>query len=429
MKDDQQSQNKIIERENQKTSAKERFKRLGVGFKERLLKFSIVSLIGLGINLAALNLAEFILYRFNSPVMEASREIWRFSFTYIDLIAIACGIGAATLSNYILNKFWTFGEAKAERVSTQFIKYATVGASGAVLKYLFTTLLKTPFLNVIPEDRWATVPASAIAFIITVFWNYVWNEVWTFDVVEKKPEEPIIIPETMSFSDVTIITPTFNEGENIQPLMEHLDNNFLGVKLIVADDGSKDGTRELVRKYSEMNPNFQLLDRENEEIHGLTISVIDAIKITETPYFVVMDCDFQHPPEKAGEIAIRLREGFHYVVGERDEIPDWKFSRRVISWGASVIGKFSLWIHRSATCGDVMSGFFGGETSYAQKIIEEHPKGFRPKGYKIMFELLKHSPKKETKVGRVGYVFNPRIRGESKISRKHIIEFLRSAFP
>jgi dolichol-phosphate mannosyltransferase len=429
MKDDQQSQEKPIKEDSQKTSAKERFKRLGEGFRQRLLKFTIVSLIGLGINLAALNLAEFILYRFNSPVMEASREIWIFSFTYIDLIAIACGIAAATLSNYILNKFWTFGEAKAERVATQFLKYAIVGFSGAILKYLFTTLFKTQFLKVIPEDRWATVPASAIAFIITVFWNYIWNEVWTFDVLEKEPEEPIVIPETMDFSDVTIITPTFNEGENIQPLMEFLDEKFLGIKLIVADDGSKDGTRELVRKYSEMNPNFQLLDREEEEIHGLTISVIDAIKMTDTPYFVVMDCDFQHPPEKAGEIAIRLREGFHYVVGERDEIPDWKFSRRVISWGASVIGRFSHWIHRSATCGDVMSGFFGGETEYAKMIIEKKPKGFRPKGYKVMFELLKHSPKKDTKVGRVGYIFNPRVRGESKISKKHIIEFLRSAFP
>ncbi|NHJ47380.1 MAG: glycosyltransferase [Asgard group archaeon] len=389
----------LQESESERTRAKDRFKRLREGFKQRLLKFSIVSLIGLGINLAALNLAEFILYKFNSPVMEASHTLWNFfSFTYIDLIAIACGIAAATLSNYILNKLWTFGGARTEKIATQFIKYAIVGASGAVLKYLITTALKTPFLTVIPSDRWATVPASAIAFIITVFWNYIWNEVWTFDVVEEEPEEPIVVPEGMDFSDITLITPTFNEGENIQPLMEYIDEHYLGMKLIVADDGSKDGTRELVRKYSELNPNFKLLDREVEEIHGLTISVIDAIKMTDTPYFVVMDCDFQHPPEKAGEIAVRLREGYHYVIGERDEIPDWKFSRRVISWGASVIGKFSHWIHRSATCGDVMSGLFGAETSYAQKIIDEHPKGFRPKGYKIMFELLKHSPRKETKV-------------------------------
>ncbi|MHA1186596.1 MAG: hypothetical protein ACTSSK_06910 [Candidatus Heimdallarchaeota archaeon] len=79
-----------------------------------------------------------------------------------------------------------------------------------------------------------------------------------------------------------------------------------------------------------------------------------------------------------------------------------------------------------------MSGFYGADTAYSKMIINEHPKGFRPfrpKGYKIMFELLKHSKKKETRVGRVGYVFNPRVRGESKISKKHIFEFLKSAFP
>ena len=405
------------------------FSRLKTGFRERLLKFSIVSLIGLGVNLAALNLAEFILYRFHSIVLETPRVIWIFSFTIIDLISIAIGIAAATISNYLLNKFWTFGQAKAENVTTQFLKYAIVGASGAVLKYLLTTAFKTLFLNVIPEDRWATVPASAIAFVITVFWNYIWNEVWTFDVQEPIPEKPIIVPKNFDFSDYTLITPTFNEEENIGQLMEVITESYPNMQLIVADDGSKDTTREQVREFSEKNPDVKLLDREEEEIHGLTISVIDAIKMASTKYYIVMDCDFQHPPEKVGEIAVRLSEGYHYVIGERDEIPDWPFKRRLISWGAKTIGKFSHWIHRSATCGDVMSGFFGGETDYSRRIIDEHPKGFRPKGYKIMFELLKHSKKKETKVGRVGYIFNPRERGESKISSKHIFEFLKSAFP
>lgn len=409
--------------------ARSRFERLKTGFRQRLLKFTIVSLIGLGVNLAALNLAELILYAFNSTFLENPYRIWIFSFTFIDLISIAMGIAAATLSNYLLNKFWTFGKAKAESVTTQFLKYATVGASGAVLKYLLTTAFKTAFLLVIPSDRWATVPASAIAFVITVFWNYIWNEVWTFDVEEEKKDEPIIVPNNMDFSDFTLITPTFNENENIGQLMDVITTLYPDMKLIVADDGSTDGTREQVTKFHEIDHSVSLLDREKEEVHGLTISVIDAIKNAETKYYIVMDCDFQHPPEKVGEIAVKLTEGYDFVIGERDEIPDWPFKRRLISWGAKTIGKLSHFLHHSATCNDVMSGFFGGSVSYSQKIIEENPKGFRPKGYKIMFELLKHSPKKETKVGRVGYVFNPRERGESKISSKHIFEFLKSAFP
>ena len=416
------------EPEKKQSEIQKRFSRLKVGFRKRMVKFAVVSLIGLGVNLGALNLAEFILYKI-APGWGTGYQIWIFSFTIIDLISIAMGIGAATISNYLLNKIWTFGGAQDERVSTQFLKYALVGASGAVLKYALTTAIKTLFLIPIPDDRWATVPASAIAFIITVFWNYIWNEVWTFNMEAREPEKPIIVPSDMDFSDFTLISPTFNENENVGQLMEVITEKYPNIKIIIADDGSKDGTREQVRKFNETNPNVVLLDREKEEVHGLTISVIDAIRSTTTPYYIVMDCDFQHDPDKVGEIAVKLLEGYHYVVGERDEIPDWPFKRRLISWGAKVIGKFSLWIHRSAKCNDVMSGFFGGEAAYSRKILEEHPNGFRPKGYKIMFELLKHSPKKETKVSRVGYIFNPRERGESKISSKHIFEFLKSAFP
>jgi dolichol-phosphate mannosyltransferase len=411
-----------------KTSVKDRFKRLGVGFKRRLLKFTIVSLIGLGINQLAVYLTKLTMNALSNPypIITNNYEVWLWTISIGFAVSITIGIAAATTSNFILNKFWTFGKAQAENVGKQFLKYAIVGGSGAVLKFLFAFGFNTLFLRVMAKDP-AEQLSTAVAFIITVFWNYVWNEVWTFDVVEIV-EEPIIVPPDMDFSDITLITPTFNENENIGPLMEYMNENYKGLKLIVADDGSKDGTREQVREFSKINSNFQLLDRENEEIHGLTISVLDAIKMTETKYFIVIDCDFQHPPEKVGEIAIKLREGFHFVAGERDEIPDWPFSRRVISWGASMIGKFSHFIHRSASCDDVMSGFFGGETEYSKMVIEKHPKGFRPKGYKIMFELLKHSRKKETEVGRVGYVFNPRVRGESKISRKHIFEFLKSAF-
>jgi len=413
--------------EKQESKIKTRFKRLGEGFRTRLLKFTIVSLIGLGVNLGALALTELIIGSITS-VLDKEYIFWIFEFTPKGLIAIACGIAAATISNYLLNKFWTFGEAKTEKIATQFLKYAIVGASGAVIKYLLTTALTKQFHKIIPNIDNAIIAASSIAFVVTVFWNYTWNELWTFDVV-KKVEEPIIVPPDKDYNKVTVITPTFNENENIGLLMETLTDMYDFINIIVADDGSTDGTREQVRAFHKMNPNVVLLDREAAEIHGLTISVKEAILMTTTPYYIVIDCDFQHPPEKVGEIAVRLDDGYHYVIGERDEIPDWPFTRRLISWGAKVIGKFSHFLHRSATCTDVMSGFYGADTAYSKKIINEHPKGFRPKGYKIMFELLKHSKKKETRIGRVGYVFNPRVRGESKISKKHIFEFLKSAFP
>ncbi len=418
--------------EQEKLSFKERSKSFGQRMKRRLPQFTIVSLIGFGINTLAVYLTEIIINKYWPSLADQYITIGNvnlFSYSIIGFIALTLGIGAATTSNFLLNKFWTFKEAKSENFFLQFLKYGLVGGSGAILKYFLTSGLNGLFSLVIVQEKHSLIPSTMIAFIITVLWNFLWNEIWTFSVSEKTPDEPIVVPPDMDFCDLTVISPTFNENENVGQLMEVITEKYANVKLIIADDGSKDGTREQVREFNARNPNVSLLDREQEEIHGLTISVIDAIKRVQTPYYVVMDCDFQHPPEKAGEIAVKLREGFHFVIGERDEIPDWPFKRRLISWGAKTIGKFSLWIHRSATCTDVMSGLFGGETEYSKMIIENHPKGFRPKGYKIMFELLKHSKKKETTVSRVGYVFNPRVRGESKISSKHIFEFLKSAFP
>ncbi len=418
--------------EQEKLSFKERSGNFSQRFKKRLPQFTIVSLIGFGINTLAVFLTEIIMNNYWPHLAERNITIGGtnlFSYSIIGFIALTLGIGAATTSNFLLNKFWTFKEAKHENFFLQFLKYGLVGGSGAILKYFLTSGLNSLFSLIIFQEKYSLIPSTMIAFIVTVLWNFLWNEIWTFSVSEKTPEEPIVVPPDMDFSDLTVISPTFNENENVGQLMEVITEKYANVKLIISDDGSKDGTREQVREFNAKNSNVSLLDRELEEVHGLTISVIDAIKSVQTPYYVVMDCDFQHPPEKAGEIAVRLRKGFHFVIGERDEIPDWPFKRRLISWGAKTIGKFSLWIHRSATCTDVMSGLFGGDTEYSKMIIENHPKGFRPKGYKIMFELLKHSKKKETTVGRVGYVFNPRVRGESKISSKHIFEFLKSAFP
>ncbi|MBD3192005.1 MAG: glycosyltransferase [Candidatus Heimdallarchaeota archaeon] len=421
------------DQEQKKLTIKERFKKLGTGLRRRLPQFTIVSLVGFGINTLAVFLTEVIMRQIWPSLGEfyitiGGRNL--FSYSIIGFIALTMGIGAATASNFLLNKFWTFKEAKEEHFVLQFLKYAVVGGSGAILKYFLTSGLNYLFSMVIAQEKYSLIPSTMIAFCITVIWNFIWNEVWTFSVEDSETiKEEIKVPEDMDFSEFTLITPTFNENENIGQLMEVITKKYPNMKVIVADDGSTDGTREQVREFHEQNPDVVLLDREEEEVHGLTISVLDAIKMTTTKYYIVMDCDFQHPPEKVGEIAVRLQEGYDFVVGEREEIPDWPFRRRVISWGAAMIGKFSHFIHRSATCNDVMSGFFGGETSFSQKIIADHPKGFRPKGYKILFELLKHSPRKETEVGSVGYIFSPRERGESKISFKHITEFLKSAFP
>jgi len=108
-------------------------------------------------------------------------------------------------------------------------------------------------------------------------------------------------------SDTTIVIPVLNEITSIEKLLETLDKLYPGVKIIVVDDGSKDGTGKKVRDMAKTNVNVFLLDRANAQIHGLTASVIEGILSSRTEFVVVMDGDLQHPPETVKEILYLLR--------------------------------------------------------------------------------------------------------------------------
>ena len=227
------------------------------------------------------------------------------------------------------------------------------------------------------------------------------------------------------YGDLSVIIPTLNEEPNIGKLIEKITTLFPGVHVIVADDGSKDKTQEIVKEYSEKNSRVFLLDRSNKKIHGLTASVYDSIMNCTTKYFFVIDGDFQHPPEKIGEGYNLLKSGCDLVVGYRSAVENWGFFRKLISWGATMIGKVSLFIRRKPRVKDIMSGFFGGKTEKIRSLLSTTNK-ITPQGYKILFDILKQAPK-NWKICEFPYVFKNRELGKSKIGKKHMIAFLKSA--
>lgn len=233
--------------------------------------------------------------------------------------------------------------------------------------------------------------------------------------------------ESTFTKQITVIIPTLNEKSNIDKMITRLLSLYSEVSIIVADDGSTDGTVEVVLNWGAKNPNITFLDRKNEFIKGLTISLVDALKITRTDYFFVIDCDFQHPPECIADGIQLLSKGNELVIGTRSSVEGWSLTRKLISWGATTLGKFSLLIRRRPRPKDIMSGFFGGETQFITELIIQNPKTISPKGYKLLFDLLKVMPR-STSIGEFTYTFQPREVGESKISMKHILVYFRSLF-
>ncbi len=225
------------------------------------------------------------------------------------------------------------------------------------------------------------------------------------------------------YSDITVILPTLNEEKNIGELVLEIKKGYPQVFVLVADDGSRDNTLENAKK-----ARAEILDRKNEEVKGITASVLDALALVDTEYFVVMDSDFQHPPEKIGEILSELEKGKDLVIGWRERVPNWGLHRRIISLGADFLGKMRLTLFGNPVPRDIMSGFFGGRTEFVKASVRKNPKRFVGKGYKVLFDLIKGMKKGEVKIAEVPYVFGLRERGASKIGIRHILFYLESVF-
>ncbi|MBI2663982.1 glycosyltransferase [Candidatus Woesearchaeota archaeon] len=216
----------------------------------------------------------------------------------------------------------------------------------------------------------------------------------------------------MNYADTTVIIPTLNEAKSVGELIKIIKSSYKGITIIVADDGSGDGTKEIVRKLD-----AKLLDRTNASVHGLTASVVDAAKTAETRFIIVIDGDLQHPPEKIREIAAMLREGNDVVIGTRAKVAGkWPLQRKIMSAAATGLARIRL----MRNIKDPMSGYFGIKA----ELFKE--KRFEEKGYKVLFDLLKQLP--NARIANVYYTFGERAAGKSKIGGKQIISFLKAIF-
>ena len=227
------------------------------------------------------------------------------------------------------------------------------------------------------------------------------------------------------YSDLTVIIPTFDERDNIARVVGGLTKMYRGIRIIISDDGSSDGTIRLVNALGKKNKNITLLDRSQREVHGLTASVLDAAMIAGTKKTVVMDGDMQHPPSKVGVIASAL-DSYDLVVGVRTRVKDWGIHRRITSKSIAYISYALFALLGRRKCNDMMSGFFGIDSRTFKRLIRNHRKEFVEDGYKVLLDVLKVLDHNNT-IGEVRYsTFHPRKEGRSKFRFRHVITTLRS---
>jgi dolichol-phosphate mannosyltransferase len=221
----------------------------------------------------------------------------------------------------------------------------------------------------------------------------------------------------------SVILPTLNEADNIVPMIETISKLYPECRVIVVDDNSIDGTREKVHDRYPSSERIKVIKRDPLD-RGLTASIIEGILNAETEHFVVMDADFQHPPESIGQLVASLKEGNDLVIGVREDKMSMMFYRQLASWGAHIMARTYLAVMRRPSSRDTMSGFFGGNTVLCQKIIRDNFPKFERKGFKALFDLLKFAPR-DVRIGEVTFKFNTRRSGESKLNSKVVLSIMR----
>ncbi|KAJ3199578.1 dolichol-P-mannose synthesis, partial [Clydaea vesicula] len=223
----------------------------------------------------------------------------------------------------------------------------------------------------------------------------------------------------------SVIVPTYKECNNLKPLTERLFNSLQkynldkSTELIIVDDNSNDGSKELIDQLSKYY-NVKILVRTKER--GLSSAVLHGFSnANASEVLICMDADLQHPPEKVVELIKSLKEN-EFVIGTRyaggNSIDkDWPVHRRVISSGARLL------VVPLKPMKKQISGFFGIQKKILQKT---GIKKINPIGFKICLEVyVKCNIKKHAEVP---IVFGVRTEGESKLSSKVIVNYLKHLF-
>lgn len=215
-----------------------------------------------------------------------------------------------------------------------------------------------------------------------------------------------------------ILLPTYNERDNIEPLIRAIFSTVPGVHIMVIDDDSPDGTADVVRRLCGVFGNLRLLARPGKE--GLGKAYLDGFRrVLSEPAFealMTMDADFSHDPAYLPEI---LAQGATHdvVIGSRytrgGGVEGWEFWRRMLSGWAN----FYCRTITGMPLRDCTAGYIFMRTDILRKLTLG---GMRMSGYAFMMELKYMLWRAGASFAEVPISFRCRRSGESKIS-SHII--------
>lgn len=234
---------------------------------------------------------------------------------------------------------------------------------------------------------------------------------------------------------VIIISPTYNERENLPRLISILDKEIKlitnhQVEILFVDDNSPDGTAQLIEEYQQKYTWINLLKRAHKQ--GLGKAYADGIKYAvnslNAEAFIEFDADMQHDPEDIKRLIAELDNGFDYVIASRyvkgGSIPkQWGVDRKLLSVIGNLVARVLLLL---PTIHDVTTGFKLTRVSTVYSYLNLDNLISNQFAYKIQF--LFETVNAGVKVKEIPIHFHPRQQGESKLIKNEMLETLRVIF-
>jgi dolichol-phosphate mannosyltransferase len=228
----------------------------------------------------------------------------------------------------------------------------------------------------------------------------------------------------------TIILPVYNESANLPIIIHLIHQTFLkdhaggvdDVRVIVVEDNSPDGTRTIAHQLrSSYGDDFiHVLERAGKL--GLGSAYLDALKLIDSTYVILMDADLSHHPKFIPAFIEKMkRENLDVVTGTRyadgGGVAGWDFKRKLMSKGANFIADFLL--------NPGVSDLTGSFRLYKRSVLEEIFPKIVSKGYVFQMEVMVRIITAGYSVGEVGISFVDRIYGESKLGAGEVVGYLK----
>jgi dolichol-phosphate mannosyltransferase len=235
---------------------------------------------------------------------------------------------------------------------------------------------------------------------------------------------PGAVPEPRrAGSGAWVVLPTYNEAENLPPISEAILTALPAATLLVVDDGSPDGTGRIADGLAAADARIRVRHRPAKQ--GLGKAYLDGFGIAlggGATVVIQMDADWSHDPAtlpglvdpvETGDAALVI--GSRYVPG--GGVVDWGIGRRLISRGGSLFARLVLGLGPH----DLTGGFKAWQATTLAAIPFE---GVHAGGYVFQIEMTYRASRRGARIREVPIIFRDRRVGQSKMSRRIVVEAL-----